>query len=528
MRNIVFIFLFFGCFVQAQTNDSIFSGLEQCLEKTEDYLAIKMTRLNELNNSLKNEQNPHTKWQVLYKLTKEYEVFIYDSAFKYALKLNQNAHTLKDKEKIAISRSQLIFILSSRGLFKEADDTLEILNPEYLPVNEKVTHYKTLVKYYMDLQQYADENFFSTIYHRRINQFCDSVIRLTDENSTSNLMYKALKQMNQNNYALAIKYYLKILENNTPNYHQQAMIHATLGYLYNNGGNKELGKMHLIKASVADIKGNIKETTALRGLAELLFESGEVERAYAYILEAKKDAEFYGTRHRIVQLSAILPKIEQAYLNKVEAKQKRLIQSTVLFTSLFIMAVLLFVITFIQLKKLRRARRIIEESNHSLHKLNQELREANLIKQRYIGFYFNKASQLIDKLELLSNTIERKLASNQYNQIRVSIKKVNSKKERQELFQTFDRTFLSIFPNYLQEYESLFSDQIPQAKNMYELSTPQRIFALIKIGIKDNDEIAKILGFSVNTIYTYKTKEKKRSRLTSEEFDQFITNIKSV
>lgn len=51
-------------------------------------------------------------------------------------------------------------------------------------------------------------------------------------------------------------------------------------------------------------------------------------------------------------------------------------------------------------------------------------------------------------------------------------------------------------------------------------------FALIRMGISENDKIAKIRGFSVNTIYTYKTKIKNKALVPNEEFEQHIMEIR--
>jgi DNA-binding NarL/FixJ family response regulator len=47
------------------------------------------------------------------------------------------------------------------------------------------------------------------------------------------------------------------------------------------------------------------------------------------------------------------------------------------------------------------------------------------------------------------------------------------------------------------------------------------------MGIHDNEKIARILEYSVNTINTYKTRIKNRSLVPNEEFEQRIMEIKS-
>jgi len=50
----------------------------------------------------------------------------------------------------------------------------------------------------------------------------------------------------------------------------------------------------------------------------------------------------------------------------------------------------------------------------------------------------------------------------------------------------------------------------------------------MRLGIVDTEKIAKILGYSVNTIYAYKTKVKSKSLLPNDEFEAKIREIKTV
>jgi DNA-binding CsgD family transcriptional regulator len=60
------------------------------------------------------------------------------------------------------------------------------------------------------------------------------------------------------------------------------------------------------------------------------------------------------------------------------------------------------------------------------------------------------------------------------------------------------------------------------------LNTELRIFALIRMGISDTEKIAKILDYSVNTIYAYKNRVKTKSTIPNEEFEQKVMEIKTV
>ncbi|HXO75847.1 MAG TPA: DUF6377 domain-containing protein, partial [Puia sp.] len=82
---------------------------------------------------------------------------------------------------------------------------------------------------------------------------------------------------------------------------------------------------------------------------------------------------------------------------------------------------------------------------------------------------------------------------------------------------------------FVASFNALFNpeDQIKLKENEL-LNIDLRIFALIRMGISDNEKIAQILEYSVNTIYAYKTKIKNRSIVPNEEFEARVLEIKGI
>jgi len=56
-----------------------------------------------------------------------------------------------------------------------------------------------------------------------------------------------------------------------------------LGYIYKNDHESELAIQMLIRAAIADIEASIKETVAIRNLAEISYQEGDNKRAYNYV-----------------------------------------------------------------------------------------------------------------------------------------------------------------------------------------------------------------------------------------------------
>src|SRR5690606_20187547 len=111
-----------------------------------------------------------------------------------------------------------------------------------------------------------------------------------------------------------------------------------------------------------------------------------------------------------------------------------------------------------------------------------------------------------------------KLNDHKFSEIRYIVNNINIKHEREELFRNFDRIFLKIFPNFVSVFNSFFKeeDQI-KLKDNELLNTDLRIYALIRIGISENEKIAQILEYSVNTIYAYKTRIRNKSIVPNDE-----------
>ena len=183
---------------------------------------------------------------------------------------------------------------------------------------------------------------------------------------------------------------------------------------------------------------------------------------------------------------------------------------------------------FKQLKNLRIKEKIIADKNDELKIINQKLEDDTHIKEEYIGYFFDLISGYILKLEKLKRSVDMKLSVKKYDDIPAIIHSIQIKKEREILFHTFDQVFLKIFPHFVTSFNALFKaeDQI-WPKEHEVLTTDLRIFALIRLGISDNETIAKILEYSEKTIYVYKMRMKAKATVHGEEFEQRIMAIRA-
>lgn len=173
--------------------------------------------------------------------------------------------------------------------------------------------------------------------------------------------------------------------------------------------------------------------------------------------------------------------------------------------------------------------RIIFKQVKKLRITQKALLEANRIKEEYIGFYFNANSEYLNKAEALKKSIELKLVTKKLDDIKFIVNNFNLKKDREDLYGNFDTIFLKLFPDFVSVFNSYFKDEDKIVlKEGQLLNTELRIFALIRLGIHDPEKIAKILDYSINTIYNYKARVKSKSILPNEQFERKIMEVSAV
>lgn len=482
----------------------------------EDYLQkIK----NEITRNQKNDQQLYALYTVMYE---EYRSYIYDSAYVYVEKLIDISSSLNDRDKIISSNVKLGFCYLSSGLFKEAFDVLTSLDVTGCNTETKIDYYTCKSRLYFDLGDYNNSAIFREKYNRIGDQIIDSALVLLPQGSPRYWSTVGLKYMKSNNREKALEAFHNMIDSRNYSTHDFAIATSSIAYILTLIGNKEEAEEYLVKAAIADIKSSVKETVAIRNLAQLLYEQNEIGAAVKYIRKALADASFYNARHRQLEIGHILPIIEGERMTIVENQRDRITIVSVFISFLLIALIVALIVIWKAFKRLNIAQLTIQNANN-------KLTEANKIKDEYIAHFFNQDSEYIEKMEKLQKWVNRKVATKQYHELTNFPQGMNVHKEREALFERFDQIFLKLFPNFINEFNKLLKPEEQIHPKEGELLNPDlRIYALIRLGINDNEKIAGFLNYSVNTIYTYKTKIKGKAACTSDQFNQKVLEIKSI
>ncbi|HYC86876.1 MAG TPA: DUF6377 domain-containing protein [Chryseosolibacter sp.] len=506
--------------------DSLLRELDSSIARRDEFKLKKIRRIDSLKNVLAAGSPPYLTYSSIYD---EYKSFNYDSAFFYARRLQLVAGQLRDPVGLAHSRMRIGFVLVSAGMFNEALDTLQSVDSRRLPDSLRSEYYYVMARACYDLADFNRDDYYRQIYTRRAQSFIDSALALLPANSAQYLLMKGLRHLHRREMQDAEAAYEKMIADFALTAQEFAIAASTLSYIYLYSGEPLNAKEMLIRAAIADIRSSTKETLATLNLADLLFREGDVGRAYKYIRIAMEDADFYGARQRKMQVATIFPVIEGREMSRIESKRKTLVIYSAGVTIITLIILGLSLIIYRQNKTLQRAKSAVSQANDALSTTNQQLQDANKIKEEYIWYYFNTTAEYITKLDALKKTLDMKLMTRKIEDLRFVVDSINVKREREQLYHNFDQVFLKLFPDFVNVFNSLLKEEDRVVlKDGQLLNTELRIFALIRMGIHDHERIAKILDYSVTTIYTYKTRVRSKSIVSSEEFDRRINGIRAI
>jgi len=508
--------------------DSLLTELNQALANRQHYDAQRLRRIASLKIAYAaSADTPPTQFRLGLRIYDEYKSYKYDSAFVYCLRINHLAKQLRDPHQVALAQLKLAFILLASGMFTETFETLEHLDPRQLATADKMDYYFLRARAYSDLGTFDQDNYYRPANYTKSLAYADTALQFCRTNSYKCLVVQGFIAQKHQDLRAGIRIYQAVQRLPDLTQHQVAVSASNLASLYELHGQRPAAFEMLLVAAIADVKSATKETMAIFKVSDYCYRRDDLQNAYAFIREAREVAAFYKARQRQVELSHVSFVIEGQKVSIIEQQRQVLRRNSWVLTGLAVFGAGCTLIILLQLRRLQRAENQVRVANQELrvtieqlNQLNLGLNEANRVKDEYIGYYLSSNSQYIDKLENLKHSLNSLLASKQYTGLQKLLDGVNIKQERNALFHGFDQVFLKLFPRFITAFNTLFREQdhLPLADNQL-LTAELRIFALVRLGIDDSERISRILGYSINTIYTYKTRVKSRSIVPNEEFE---------
>ena len=547
MKNIIiFLCLCTICMCRLHAADSsradfLLLKLDQAIKERPIYMEQKELKLVELKRQLHRQIPDEERFAILGTLLDEYRSFNTDSALHMAEEREQIAIRLGNREYIDNARMNKADVLGMTGMYKEVMDLMRNIHIDRLPVDIHPYYYHIYRTVYGLMADYAVTAYEKKLYTELTDKYRDSLLLVNKDNLLIHTLIQSDQYNVRNEYDKAIRLLTDYLALQKDYEHDVAICAYTLSESYRLKGDKEKEKEYLIVSAMADMKTAVREYISLRKLAVLLYQEGDIERAYSYVKICMEDAAACNARLRKLEILEIFPIINDAYQQKTEKQQEQMKWALVSISLLSLFLLLAIFYVYKQMKKVAAARREVidankrlKELNDELHLSNAQLKEANhsiaensYLKEEYIGRYMDQCSVYLEKMDNYRRSLGKIAATGNVEELYKTIKSSKFiEGELKEFYTNFDNTFLQLFPTFVEDFNALLADDEQISLKAGErMNTELRIFALIRLGITDSVKIAQFLRYSVTTIYNYRTKVRNKAAGDRDLLEQEVMTI---
>lgn len=504
--------------------------LDSYIEKRDVYAKQKEEKLKQLKLRLRTADNNAARLAILDKIYREYYTYRYDSALVYAdrgLALSQSDN---DAYFTMLNRINRAAVLSTGGLYSQSEALLNEIGKEGVPPRLSQYYYYTFTWLYNYWESFCDKSEFKDDLHKKKHHYLKLTVSATSNDNTALHAYlnAELAFMDNPLGKNVLSLYTTALMHSPVN----SRVHASAAYCiaryYREIGKTQLYEKYIIEAAISDMVCPLKENLALQEFSTYLYKKDAkyADHAARYIYCSMEDAKFYNNRLRMLEISNILPIIATANQEALAHKERivRGVLAVVSFMSLVLFAMAIF--GYKQNKWLARSRREIRSQNRQLTELNEKLIATNHRRETYMRLFMDISAVYIRKLIEYRKLVSRKIKANQAADLLKTINSYKLAEEEATTFYTrFDRAFIELYPGFVDELNALL---MPEAQieqpSPNSLTTEARIYALMRLGVTDSQEIATLLFYSTQTIYNYKSAMRTRA-INRDTFDEDISRL---
>ena len=504
--------------------DELLRELDNVIGKHDDYSKEKANRVSKLEHEVKSERNLNERYRKALELENEYETYVSDSAANLLNECLDMAEQLGNDNYIIDVKLRMAMVYSMSGLFVVADKIFQEFDYEKLDQSYRGLYCYARIRYCENIARDIDDRRFSQRFIDEIDWCREELMKMWSEGSVPYLKELANRYESAGRYKEAFDILHDVYNQEASGSHGYAMLAMSLAKCYGLMGKEELEKKYLIIAAITDIKLSIKENEALLALSAILYNEGDIERAYRYVKVCLADANFYNSHFKDSVIARTYSIVDSAYMSRMDAQRKKLQGYLVVISVIVVLLVVVLFESFKQRNKLMLIRAQLKQANQGLLTMNSRLDEANLIKERYVGYFMNPCSVYINTLDAFRKNVNRKIKTKQIEDLYV-LSSRPMEKELEELYANFDRAFLNLYPDFIEQFNALLKPEARFETEDGRLNITLRIYALMRMGITNMGQIAKFLNYSLQTVYNYKSKVKKDSLLDGDAFEEAVKII---
>lgn len=506
-------------------NDSLLNRLDRLIPDRQSFSEERKERIAACFSQLESVANDGDRYAVLRTLYGLYRGYRIDSAMIVADMRLQAARRTGDPGKMASASINLAETYANSLAPADAIAILDTIN------RTSMADYH--IKYLYGIYYKAATNLASTAlldrdklrYHDMAVRYRDSLLALSPDSGLTKGAYtlKAEKFAAAGLYPEAVGVIKEAcrkfdLSNDAP------MLHS-IGILLRDAGEKDAACEALARSAILDLTEGRKEYASMIALAGLMFEQGDLHRAFEYINCALEDASFAHARLRSAEVMDIMPIIDSAFHDSEMEKSKETRRYMYLAFALGAMFAVALLIVAVQLRRTRRIKRRLDRANATLVEQNRRLCEDDALKLKFISDLLAVCGEHIESLRSYRKSVFRLMKTGQIDAAAESLG--SDRLETSQLkgfYATFDKVFLSMFPEFPDKVNSMMSRPFV-ARSGNTMPPELRVVALMALGIDDTSRIASMLHYTAQTVYNYRSAIRSALIVDSDTFKRRLHGL---
>lgn len=527
-------------------NDELYERLDSVIAHRTDYYVLKDKKIELIKLGSAYVTDKRNKLQIYEQLVNEYSPYIYDSAMVYTQKginLARQTNDLDCYKKFQIIKARL---LVSRSFYIEAKEILD--NIEVPPTDRRLNYLYNCAQcaLYFNLKLSIHDTEYGPRYDRLFHKYMDNALLYSPQKDAQYYYMKGVQLAHSNGGVKDIEACLsKAMSQLKPDSRLYGKSAFILAKVYGRHHQPELQERYLLLAAISDVMSATNEGIALQEVALRLYKH-DVRKAQRYINVSLNDANVFSSQPRRIDLHSNMHTILSAYNHALENAGKWHIV-------VMLSIIVLLVVIVVETMRIKRKNNLMQqneknltaqteqteqlsainskqkEANEELEKLNDELEQTNTKREYMAKAYISLCYLYIEKLENQRKMVIRKIKANQQKEL-LSILSSSKRtaEENQTFFSQFDSIFLSLYPTFVTELNTLLTPEAQvELKENNELTPSLRVAALIRLGITESSMIAGILSYSPQTIYNYRS-ALKNGAIDKDSFEENLQRLCAV
>lgn len=538
------------------SNEALLERLDSMIDNEKTYERAKLDKIAQIKRSGRKTMSDEERYWHNRSLYDEYFVFDADSAMRYAIANLDIARRLGKKQWEYEWKINKSFLFSVTGLLNDAKEELSSINVDDLSLANKIKYYGQQAYLYSHYGQLSDHRIIGDEdYDRLSHAYDDSVKSLISRDDPGYIWYLASSKVDGTRLPEGLIASIKeSVDSCAFDSRTDAMNCYILSRLYDRIGDRENRVRYLTLSGIADVLTSNRDIASISELAKILFEDGDIERAYKYINFSQNQAFRLPNRIRAASLANTVADVHRLHEKKLRDSERNLrVALAVLFT--IMMCLILLIIMYKQRsRQLKKSQRKLETANEELTKnmevitrskserdklianlqaanarneeISMTLQEANYVKEECIGATFALCSSYIDRFEKYRKDILKLVKAEKWKELKDEVITASyTNRELKDFYRSFDSLFLNIYPDFVSDFNSLLRPEEQLTVNPGELNTELRIYALVRLGISDSVKIATLLHCSSQTVYNYRLRMRNKAVISKDKFAESVKSL---